>query len=86
MYDRHPLLAEAHANLDLAGSVLAQGASVAPDFTMRSIQAMRERLHRHQPAAFSVCSYCSDAWPCIEVLTDFRVLGIDQDDELPSDA
>lgn len=53
------LIAEATKDLDLLGNVMVQGANIAPDFVMRSVIAMRSRLHRHQPEAGSLaCSWC----------------------------
>lgn len=85
--DTHPLLVEAHAGLDLAGSVLAQGATIAPDFTMLTLIAMRDRLNRHQPIIERyrepTCRECGRLWPCPDIEGDFNVLGIDWDADLP---
>lgn len=83
------LLAEANANLDTLGTVVLNGATVAPDFLMRATIAMRDRLQRHQPCAGQpgvcgythpsgpVCHICDEPWPCVEICADFAVIGPD---------
>lgn len=90
MTDPAALLREAHTNLDLTSNVVAHGATVAPDFVMRSVIATRDRLNRHQPERRAddkqVCDGCGKSWPCPDVLGDFSVLGVDPDGELADEA
>lgn len=71
--------------LDLLGTVTAHGATIAPDYVMRSVIAMRSRLARHKPwmqtCSHPTCMACSHPWPCPDVALDFTVLGIEADDD-----
>jgi hypothetical protein len=68
-------------NLDLTGQVMANGATIAPDYVMRTVIAMRERAKRHTWHPHRLlgpqCDWCGRDWPCADVRTDLTVLGID---------
>jgi hypothetical protein len=69
---------------------VVQGATIAPDYVMRTVIAIRERLNRHQPCRDCgggyashppFCHRCATAWPCAEVRADLVVLGVDPERE-----
>jgi len=72
---------EAMANLDKVGTVMANGATIAPDFVMRTLIALRRVLERHQPQSRYAlwCGVCSHEWPCGTTRDVFGVFGVEED-------
>lgn len=65
MPDAHAQFATANDALDRASNVLANGATFAPDFVMRSIIAFRRILALHRPVGTpATCYQCGLRAPC----------------------
>jgi hypothetical protein len=89
--DPKVLLAEANEALDLTGNVMTHGATIAPDFVMRTLIAMRDIVNRHEPR---LCRHCPESrqhyecdacgsgrnWPCPDVEAIFKVLTVGKDE------
>jgi hypothetical protein len=78
------MVREAHDALDLLGTVMAHGANIAPDYVMRTVIAMRERVTRHgvhvHPRRGPQCTWCGRDWPCADIRADLHVLGVEGDE------
>lgn len=76
----NPHLTQAHAELDLWGSVVANGADITGDLSMRTIMAFRSILNRHQPVDLghaTRCIPCDVTWPCPDASDVLKVLAVD---------
>lgn len=82
---------EAHDGLDQTINAVMGGASLAPDYAMRMVIAIRDCLKRHTPnlsdQRFSSrheplnCKYDGQRYPCADARTALEALGINPDQE-----
>ena len=75
-----PRYDEAMANLDLTGKVMAEGATIAPDFVMRTVIGLRSILELHRPVDLGNATWCllceTKVWPCPTAQAALDVLGV----------
>jgi hypothetical protein len=72
---------QAHETLTRAGAAMAEGATMDPDFVMRSLAAFRHILRLHAPTDAGrgglTCGMCSGTYPCTTTRHVLGVLGVE---------